>query len=80
MRRRGMSDATMETTAAKVAQQALARQYGEGVLHGMQTTLTLLLGEPADGGVPYMGAPLPEDAIRWAEQALAKSRAVGADA
>lgn len=45
--------------------------YAKGVQDGMETTLTLLLGRDAGGGVPYQGN-LNQSAREWAEAALAR--------
>lgn len=56
-------------TPESAAKAALSTAYGQGVAHGFETTLRLLLGEPADGGVPY-GGELPPDCVAWARSAL----------
>lgn len=54
-----------------VIRQARLGDYGDGVAHGMETTLRLLLGEPADGGYPCPG-PLTDETVAWAQRALHK--------
>lgn len=51
------------------AQEALRRQYGQGIADGMEMTLRLSLGQEVEGGSPYAG-PLPGEFVVWAEAAL----------
>lgn len=57
-------------TATMTAEQALLRhEYGQGVAHGMRTTLRLLLGRDTDGAPAFPG-PLTPECERWALVAL----------
>lgn len=53
------------------AQEAIATTYGQGIAHGFETTLRLLLGETVDGTVGYLG-PLTPECEAWARMALAR--------
>ena len=45
--------------------------YEEGVIDGMEITLSLLLGPRAQGGQPFTG-PLSVEAREWAALALSR--------
>jgi hypothetical protein len=58
-------------SASEAIQRARLNDYGDGVAHGFETVLRLLLGEPVDGAAPFAG-PLTPEAERWARAALAR--------
>ena len=53
------------------AKVALTTTYGQGVAHGFETTLRLLLGETVDGTVGFLG-PLTPECEAWAREALSR--------
>lgn len=62
-----------EPIFAAAARALKTEAYADGIADGIETTLRLLLGEAADGGVPYAGE-LPADAEEWARAALHRVR------
>lgn len=44
--------------------------FADGVLTGYETVLTLALGKPCYGGIPYAGPELPDEFVFWCEAAL----------
>jgi len=47
--------------------------FADGYAAGVETCLTLALGRPKDGGIPYAGPELPDAFVFWAESALAQA-------
>jgi hypothetical protein len=56
---------------ATVIQRGRLNDYGDGVAHGFETVLRLLLGESVDGAPAFAG-PLTPETREWAETALAR--------
>jgi hypothetical protein len=61
---------------AEIIKRARLNDYGDGVAHGFETVLRLLLGEPVDGAAPYDG-PLTPECEAWARDALARLTEAG---
>jgi hypothetical protein len=60
--------------------EAMRHEYAQGVARGFKCALQLFLGEIPAGLPPNIGVcpqPLPEDAERWARDALARGQERG---